>query len=71
MNQMEVIKINTEYITLQQFLKITDFISSGGTAKYYLMDHAVYVNGELEQRRGRKLYSGYKIQINKREFEIQ
>lgn len=52
------IKLKTPYITLGQFLKINDVISSGGQAKYYLAEHCVYVNDQREQRRGRKLYGG-------------
>ncbi len=45
-----------EYITLQQLLKACDIISSGGEIKDFLYEHEVYVNGERENRRGRKLY---------------
>ncbi|OCS84440.1 S4 domain-containing protein YaaA [Caryophanon latum] len=47
--------IDTEYITLGQALKMTDAISSGGMAKWFLSEHEVFVNGEAEDRRGRKL----------------
>lgn len=47
--------IDTEYITLGQALKMTDAISSGGMAKWFLSEHEVFVNGESENRRGRKL----------------
>ena len=67
---MKTLKINTEYITLQQLLKIENFISSGGEAKYYLHDNAVYVNNELENRRGRKLYPNDIILIEDQEFKI-
>ena len=67
----ETIKINTEYITLQQFLKMTNIISSGGEAKYYLAENEVYVNNELENRRGRKLYPDYKIKVEDKEFVIK
>jgi len=50
------IKITTEYITLTQLLKEENIISSGGQAKYYLMDFPVLLNGETENRRGKKLY---------------
>ena len=50
-----------EYITLQSLLKITNVISTGGMAKMYLLENAVLVNGEPENRRGRKLYSGDKV----------
>lgn len=52
---MKEIKIDTEYITLQQFLKLENIISSGGQAKRYLLENIVYVNGVKETRRGRKL----------------
>ncbi|WP_202254962.1 S4 domain-containing protein YaaA [Enterococcus faecalis] len=53
----------TEYITLGQFLKEINVIGSGGQAKWYLADTSVFVDGELENRRGRKLYAGMMIEI--------
>ena len=67
---MKIIRIKTEYIELQQLLKMEDYISSGGQAKYYLMENAVYVNGELESRRGRKLRANDVIRIGKEEYQI-
>jgi ribosome-associated protein len=60
---MKIIQIDTEYITLGQFLKLADVIQSGGMAKWFLSEHEVYINGELDVRRGRKLRSGDKIEI--------
>ena len=68
---METIKITTEFITLGQLLKIKDFISSGGAAKYFLAENEVFVNNELEQRRGRKLYSNDVIKVDNQEFIIK
>lgn len=59
----EKIIINTEYITLGQFLKLVNLINTGGMAKWFLLEHEVYVNGEKEERRGRKLYPGDTINI--------
>ena len=67
---MKEIKINTEYITLQQLLKMENFISSGGEAKYYLMDNFVLVNGEEENRRGKKLYPNDHVIIETKEFKL-
>ena len=39
---MQQIKIDTEYITLGQLLKMTDIIQSGGMAKWFLAEHDVY-----------------------------
>lgn len=52
---MEEIRFDSEYITLGQLLKMTDAISSGGMAKWFLSENPVYINGEADQRRGRKI----------------
>ncbi|GAE46316.1 hypothetical protein JCM21738_3209 [Mesobacillus boroniphilus JCM 21738] len=62
-NVNEEIKIDTEYITLGQFLKLADVIQSGGMAKWFLSEHDVFINGEQDQRRGRKLRSGDQVSI--------
>jgi len=67
---MRKVKIQGDYITLGQFLKFTGIISSGAMAKTYLMDHTIYVNDEIENRRGRKLYENYLIKVNNELFEI-
>ncbi len=59
----ENIQIEEEYITLAQLLKLTTIISSGGMAKPFLAQNDVYLNGELEDRRGKKLYDGDEIDI--------
>ena len=51
-------KITTDYIKLDSFLKYVQWVDSGGMAKMVVSDGLVYVNGEMEQRRGRKLYPG-------------
>lgn len=59
----ENIVIDTEFITLGQFLKLADVIQSGGMSKWFLSEHEVFINGELDQRRGRKLRSGDQVRI--------
>ncbi|MBB5183845.1 S4 domain-containing protein YaaA [Catenisphaera adipataccumulans] len=51
-------RVKDEYITLAQLLKTCDLVSSGGEAKFYLRENEVTVNGEKEDRRGRKLHPG-------------
>ena len=58
------------FITLGVLLKITGIIDTGGQAKYFLNENAVLVNGEEENRRGRKLYHGDTIQIRNMSFLI-
>ena len=64
------VAITTQYITLGQFLKLTRIISNGGDAKIFLLTTSVYVNGELEQRRGRKLRVGDILRVQEQTFEI-
>lgn len=59
----EEIKLNTEFITLGQFLKLADVIQSGGMAKWFLSENDIFINGEQDQRRGRKLRAGDTIKI--------
>lgn len=57
------IKISTDYIPLGQFLKLAGVIQTGGMVKWFLSEYEVKVNGELEQRRGKKLKNGDIIEI--------
>jgi len=59
------------FLTLSQFLKLTDFIGTGGQAKWFLQEEDVYVNGEVERRRGRKLYPGDRIQVGEKVIELK
>lgn len=59
----EKIVLESEYMTLGQVLKEVNVISSGGQAKWYLAEHTIFVDGEPENRRGRKLYDGMMIEI--------
>jgi len=59
---MEYILFN-EFITLGKLLKEIDVISSGGAAKYFLTENDVLLNGEYENRRGKKLFNGDLLEI--------
>ncbi len=56
-NNMEI-KINTEYIKLQDLLKLADAVSTGGEAKLLIQNSEVQVNGEVCTMRGKKLRPG-------------
>lgn len=72
MSKKEIkIRADEEYITLNVLLKITDVISTGGMAKIFLQENDVFVNGEKENRRGRKLYRGDVIEVGKQVFIIK
>ena len=65
------IRKDEEFITLNVLLKITGLIDTGGMAKIYLKENIVYVNGEEENRRGRKLYRGDVVRVGKKAFIIK
>ena len=65
------LKENKEFITLQSLLKITGFIPTGGMVKAFLAENVILVNGERENRRGRKLYSGDEIKLLNAVFVIK
>ena len=70
MATIKKIRIEDEYITLGQFLKLADLIASGGEAKPFLMNNKVLINKEEDQRRGRKLHEGDIIETTGKVFEI-
>ncbi|GGB43123.1 S4 domain-containing protein YaaA [Virgibacillus dakarensis] len=57
------IEIHTDYITLGQFLKLANIFESGGMIKGFLQEQGVLVNGEKENRRGRKLYENDVVEV--------
>lgn len=65
------ISLKTPYITLGQLLKIADLIQTGGQAKWFLAENDVYVNGELDSRRGKKLYPYDVVKINDRMIKLK
>lgn len=52
------IKIDEPYIKLGQLLKLSGIADSGTYAKVFITDGLVAVNGEVDTRRGRKVYPG-------------
>ncbi len=60
---MEV-EVRGDHITLGQLLKLVGALESGGQARAYLVDAPVLVNGEPEERRGRKLRPGDVVRLS-------
>lgn len=61
---MKEIKITSEFIKLDQLLKWADLVSSGVDAKYLIGDGLVKYNGEVETRRGKKVYPGDVVEFD-------
>lgn len=55
---MEKIKIKDEYIKLGQAMKLAGLAEEGSEAKQVIQSGEVEVNGQTENRRGRKLFEG-------------
>ena len=78
---MEIITLREDYIKLGQALKAAGFVESGVDAKYaiedglvaklVIKDGCVTVNGEVDTRRGRKLYDGDVVCYNGNEIQIK
>ena len=66
-----VIKIQTEYIKLGQFLKFSGIITNGGEAKELLEEGLVFVNNKVEMARGKKLYPGDIVIFNEEKYIIE
>ena len=63
-------KLNSDYIKLDQFLKMVNIISTGGEAKHFLEENIVLVNGVEEHRRGKKLYPGDVVNVDGRKLIV-
>ena len=71
MKNIEKVKISTEFIKLDQFLKWIAAVDSGSEAKEVILDGKVKVNDEVETRRGRKIYPEYKVEIFGRTYIVE
>lgn len=67
---MKEIKIDTEVIKLDSFLKWAGITSQGSDAKIIIKNGEIKINGEVEIRRGKKLFKGDIIQYDKDEYKI-
>lgn len=65
------VSIDTEYIKLDQFLKLCGAAPSGGTAKEDILSGRVEVNGEVCLMRGRKLYPGDRVTFDGHTAEVR
>ena len=66
-----VITIKDEFIKLGQALKLAGLVGSGVDAKFVIQDGQVKVNGEVDTRRGKKLYPGDTFEFDGTEVEVK
>ena len=67
---MKIVTITTEYIKLQDLLKLADAVSTGGEAKIRVQEGEVLVNGETCTQRGKKIRPGDKVKFERYELEV-
>lgn len=67
---MENIEIRSEFIKLDQFLKWAGVVGMGSEAKDIILDGEIKVNGEVEERRGRKLYPDDVVEVFGKKYKV-
>lgn len=62
--------IDTEFIKLDQLLKYESIVQSGADAKFLISNSFVFVDGEVETRRGRKIYDSMTVKVINEDIEF-
>lgn len=68
---MKIVTITTEYIKLQDLLKLVDAVATGGEAKIRVQEGAVAVNGQVCTQRGKKIRPGDTVVYENNEYGVQ
>lgn len=68
---MEKVKLETEFIKLDQFLKWVGEVDSGADAKLNIQQGKIRVNGSIELQRGKKIRPGDTVDTGKKVYEIE
>ena len=68
---MKIVTITTEYIKLQDLLKLSDAVATGGEAKIRVQEGAVAVNGQVCTQRGKKIRPGDTVVYENNEYGVQ
>lgn len=69
-NEEKKVKISTEFIKLDSFLKLASAVSTGGHAKIVITGGEVKVNGTVCTMRGKKLYNGDKVEFESQKYVV-
>jgi ribosome-associated protein len=68
---LEKVKINTEYIKLEQMMKLAGIVGSGSDAKHIILNGEVSVNGGVELQRGKKLRPGDAVEYEGKKYIVE
>lgn len=67
---MTDITITTEFIKLQDLLKLANLVGTGGEAKIVIQNGDVSVNGEVCKMRGKKIRPGDTVDFDGKELTV-
>ena len=67
---MTDITITTEFIKLQDLLKLANLVGTGGEAKIVIQNGDVWVNGEVCTMRGKKIRPGDTVAFDGKELTV-
>ena len=67
----EKVTLKTEFITLNQLLKLVGISFNGAEAKYMILDGKIKVNGEVEIRRGKKIRYGDIVEFEEMKYIVE
>lgn len=70
-HSVEIVEINSDFIRLDNLLKISGAVETGGNAKAVVQMGLVSVNGEVCTMRGKKLYHGDRVLFERRVYEVK
>lgn len=70
-SKMKAIEISEEPIELYKILKFGNMVDSGGEAKYVISEGHVLVNGKIETRKRKKIFSGDVIKFGEMKIRVR
>ena len=63
--------LKDDFIKLGQLLKAANLVENGANAKFEIQEGKVFVNGEVEYQRGKKIYKDDIVKYNGKEIVVK
>lgn len=70
MSEITLVEVGAEPIELCKLLKIADLVGGGGEAKIVISEGYVYLNGEVEYQKRKKIYDGDFVEFNETVIQL-
>lgn len=68
---MKIVELTKEPVELYKLLKFEGLVASGGEAKFLISEGNVFVNGEIETRKRKKILSGDIIELGNIKLQVK